>query len=204
MSRVPRRESPLTEFHATPPAGSERSEAGCEIRELAFLGHINLRGDPADARFLRAVEGVVGFGLPLQPNTLTENRETTAFWLGPNEWLLLTARDQETRIAQALRDALTGIFAAVSDVSSGQTVLTLRGSHARDLLGKGCSLDLHPRVFAPGRCAQTLLATAGVLLSRREESFEIVVRRSFADFLGRWLEDAAQEFGLKVIPPVSE
>ena len=29
---------------------------------------------------------------------------------------------------------------------------------------KGCSLDLHPRSFRPGQCAQTLLARGGIIL----------------------------------------
>jgi len=202
MSESPRRESPLAEFYATELGGSEPHEAGCELRERPFLGHLNLRGDPAEAAFIEAVKGVVGFGLPLQPNTTAGNRELTALWLGPDEWLLLTPRDHQARIGQALRTALGDTFAAVIDVSDGQTMITVRGAHARDLLGKGCSLDLHPRVFGSGRCAQTLLAKVGVLIRQRDDSpsFDVIVRRSFADYLARWLKDAGQEYGVKVIP----
>ena len=206
MSESPRRESPLAEFYATELGGNEPGEAGCELQERPFQGHLNLRGDPTDARFLEAVKGVVGFGLPLQPNTIAGNRELTAFWLGPNEWLLLTPRDEQTRIGDALRTALGDMFAAVTNVSDGQTMITVRGAHARDLLGKGCSLDLHPRVFGSGRCAQTLLAKAGVVIRPRDDSpsFDVIVRRSFADYLARWLKDAGQEYGVKVVAPPAD
>ncbi|HLE19495.1 MAG TPA: sarcosine oxidase subunit gamma family protein [Vicinamibacteria bacterium] len=206
MSESPRRESPLAEFYATELGGREPGEAGCELQERPFLGHLNLRGDPADAAFLEAVKGVVGFGLPLQPNTIAGNPELIALWLGPNEWLLLTPRDQQARIGDALRTALGDMFAAVTDVSDGQTMITVRGAHARDVLGKGCSLDLHPRVFGAGRCAQTLLARAGVVIRQRDDSpsFDVIVRRSFADYLARWLKDAAREYGVRVIPPPAD
>jgi sarcosine oxidase subunit gamma len=61
----------------------------------------------------------------------------------------------------------------------------------RDLLAAGCSLDLHPRAFAPDRCAQTLLARAQVILEQRgEDAFRLHVRGSFAVYLASWLIDA--------------
>ena len=166
-----------------------------------FLGHLNLRGDPADQALLAAVEGVLGFGLPLEPNTVAEAGELAALWLGPDEWLVLTPPGQEAGLAGALRDALGDVFAAVTDVTGGQTVINLRGASVRDVLAKGCTLDLHPRAFGPGRCAQTLVAKAMVTVRQVDESpsFDLIVRRSFADYLAQWLEDAAQEYGLAVI-----
>jgi sarcosine oxidase subunit gamma len=92
----------------------------------------------------------------------------------------------------------------VTDVSSGQTVIAIDGEYARDLLAKGCTLDLHPRVFGPGACAQTLLAKAPVLICQRRDAtrFELIVRRSFADYLWRWLEEAAKEFGMAIVASV--
>ena len=51
-----------------------------------------------------------------------------------------------------------------------------------------------------GQCAQSHLAKAPILLRRldRRSSFEIIVRRSFADYFWLWLEDAAAEYSLAV------
>jgi sarcosine oxidase, subunit gamma len=121
-------------------------------------------------------------------------------WLGPDEWLLVTPEGRCAAIEAALRTALVGVRSAVTDISGGQTVVALRGGAVRDLLAKGCPLDLHPRVFAAGQCAQSHLAKAPVLIRQLdgEPSFEIVVRRSYADYLWLWLEDAAAEYGLAV------
>jgi sarcosine oxidase subunit gamma len=63
------------------------------------------------------------------------------------------------------------------------------------LLAHGCALDLRPRVFGPGRCAQTLLARAGVVLMARDgDEFLVFVRSSFAGYLAAWLLDAAAEY----------
>ena len=195
-----RRDSPLIQFLATPRTSLQSPTAGVELIDRAFLGHLNLRGDPTDQGFLNASEGVLGFGLPLEPNTVAENGDLAALWLGPDEWLVLTPPDRQTGLAQDLRDALGDLHSAVTDVTGGQTVVNLRGTRVRDVLAKGCTLDLHPRAFAPGRCAQTLVAKAMVTVRQLDDSpsFDLIVRRSFADYLAHWLEDAAQEYGLAV------
>ena len=84
--------------------------------------------------------------------------------------------------------------ATVTDVSAQRTTLRLTGSRARDLLAKGCSLDLHPRVFGSG-CAQTMLARSQVVLvARADGGFRVLVRSTFALYLAEWLLDAASEY----------
>ncbi len=197
MSETAYRESPLVQCRVIDRGMNENP--GVVLSERPFLGHLNLRGNPADESFLEAVKKVLGLALPQEPNTVEQGEELTVFWLGPNEWLIVTPPDHQETLLRSLREALSEIFTAVTDVSGGQTVITLSGPHARDVLAKGCTLDLHPRVFAPGRCAQTLISKSGALLRQRDDaSFEIIVRRSFADYLWHWLEDAAGEYGLKI------
>ena len=63
------------------------------------------------------------------------------------------------------------------------------------MLAKGCSLDLHPRSFQPGMCAQTLLAKTAVILWQTDDAptLKVFVRASFAAHLARWLADASVE-----------
>ncbi|MER5647671.1 sarcosine oxidase subunit gamma family protein [Streptosporangium sp. NPDC002524] len=115
-------------------------------------------------------------------------------WLGPDEWLVV-GPPGDTGLEDRLRAAAGTGHAAVTDVSAQRTVLLVTGPKARDLLSHGCALDLHPRAFGPGRCAQTMLARAQVLLAAREDGgFHIFVRSSFAEYLAAWLLDAAGEY----------
>lgn len=192
MSESIRQESPLVRF-GLPAQGAALSsaQAGVGATERPFMGHLNLRGNPDDPAFREAVQGVLGLELPLAPNTVTEHGERVAYWLGPDEWLLVTPGEREHDLAQALRAALADQFAAVTVVSGGQTVIVLEGERAREVLARGCTLDLHPRVFGPGRCAQSLLGKTPILIRQVNEKprFELVVRRSFADYLWLWLLD---------------
>jgi sarcosine oxidase subunit gamma len=166
------------------------------LRERPFLGYLNLRGNPKDEAFREAVGKVLGLALPLEPNTTAGHHELAAFWLAPNEWMLVTPTDAQGELARSLEQALEGQHVAVTDVSGSQCAIAISGPRARDLLAKGCGLDLHPRAFAPGQCAQSLVAKAGVLICHWDEppSFELFVRRSFSEYLWNWLQAAARSF----------
>jgi sarcosine oxidase subunit gamma len=194
------RESPLARFRLGARATHTPGRAGVIVRERPFLGHINLRGSAMHPRFVGAVSDVLGDGLPLVANTVTDVQGITMYWLGPDEWLIVTPSERRAAIEGELRKVLAGLRVAVTDVSGGQTVLRLHGPHVRDVLAKGCPIDLHPRAFSIGQCAQSHLAKAPVLIGQIENQpyFELIFRRSFADYLWTWLEGAAAEYGLEV------
>lgn len=56
------------------------------------------------------------------------------------------------------------------DVSHNYSCLLLTGPRVRDLLAKGCPLDLHPRVFGQRDCTQSTLAKSRVLLRALNDS----------------------------------
>ena len=200
MSDPMRQQSPLVERITDERRSESVTEPGVTLRERPFLGYINLRGDHGDEAFGKAVRGVIDLDLPAQPNTFVENERFAAIWLGPNEWYVVARPGEESATVEALEQALTGQHCAINDLSSGLTTINLSGARVRDLLYKGCTLDLHPRSFGEGRCAQTLVAKAGAVLVYRGEqpSIDLIVRRSFADYLFLWIEDAAHEYGLAV------
>ena len=201
------RQSPLDHLHLDARATAAPGEAGVIVRERKFTAKVILRGDIADEAFAKAAKRALGFVPPAQPNTVDGKRDRYALWLGPDEWLVVGAPDSQDKLVTALREALAGMTAAVTDVSEGRTVLRLTGPAARDLLAKGCGLDLHPRTFRAGCCAQSRLAKALIVLHQIDEapSYDVYIERSFADYLWHWLEDAAEEFGLAVTaePPAA-
>jgi sarcosine oxidase subunit gamma len=179
-------------------AGEALSGAGITLSERPFRAMVNLRGDAADTGLRNAAQAAAGVELPLEPNTTRRSGQVTALWLGPDEWLIAAPAGEERVLVPALRASLGDRHAAVVDLTESRTVIAVSGAHARDLLAKGCTLDLHPRAFPVGACAQTGLARAGVLLHLLDETptFEITILRSFADYMWVWLADAAQEYGV--------
>lgn len=178
-----------------------------QMREIPFRTHLNLRGDPNDSQFVNCASSLLGVKLPLAPNSVTENSEWRVCWLGPDEWLLLGLTGQD--VLAEFRNQFLRFHSAVVELSGGQTIIRIGGHAWRDVLASACPLDLHPRAFKPRQCAQTVFAHTNVLLiSVSDEggceviAVDLVVRRSFADHLGRWLIDAATECGFEFGLPI--
>ena len=206
MSEPAAQESPLAAALTTSsPHGASAGEASVLV-ESAFAGYLNLRGDPGDRAFLKAASDVLGFGLPEEPNTVAAAAQptqarVTACWLGPDEWLVITP--PETGLLTALIQGTANRHVAVTDLTGGYTTIQISGPRVRDLLAKGTTLDLHPRSFGAGQCAQTNVGKTSVLLIPAvndvdAQSFRLVVRRSFADYLFHWIQHSSTEYGLRI------
>lgn len=168
------------------------------IAEEPFITMVELRVDPSGPG-AKAAAGLLGVELPTTPSTYTKSADTTVIWLGPDEWLVtgtaLTGPELEAR----LRETLSSHGGTAVDVSGQRTTLRLRGSHSRDVLGKGTPIDLHPSIFGGGAAVQTTLGRTGVILLAVDgggADYRILVRSSFARYLADWLLDAAQEYTL--------
>lgn len=169
---------------------------GAVMVEHPHLGKITLRGDAADPAFPDAVKTAVGVALPGMANTASATGRNTVLWLGPDEWLIVSPPGSQGAVEAALHKALGGQHVSVVDTTDARTTIRLHGVHARDILAKGCPLDLHPRAFGPGQCAQTIVAKADVLIHQLDDAptYDIYVLCSFAPYLWDWLVDAAKEF----------
>jgi sarcosine oxidase subunit gamma len=171
-------------------------ELPARVRELPFLAQIDLRADATDAGLMARLTEAIGARPPTEPNIAVVSDDGTrhVLWLGPDEWLILGEPDTAPDLERAIRAAIGAGRGAVIDVSANRTTLSVSGPRARELLAFGCSLDLDERRFKPGRCAQTLLARANVIIvpvgPAVEPAFRVLVRPSFAAYLAAWLVDA--------------
>lgn len=163
------------------------------LREQPFRDLVNVRGELSDPAFVAAFERTVGCRPPAAPNTVTHSANYDVLWLGPDEWLVRSSAPVRAGVLEAkLAPELGECYAAAVDVGSGYTVVEIEGTRVREVLSRGCPLDLHPALFKPGQCAQSLYFKASiVLIPIAADRFELVIRRSFADYFCRIMLDAA-------------
>lgn len=210
MSNNSQQELPLSYFHSV---SSHRGQAqnnemfngeveyALVIKESSVCAFLSLRGDPSDAGFCAAVKDVLDLKLSTR-GYYHCNSESSIYWLGPDEWLLVSKIDASVLEAR-LRKVMSGHISIV-DVSGGQTLVNLRGAPMAidSVLRKSCIYDFAgwPNAGSgKGRCAQTTFAKASALVSSRTDgSFDLIIRRSFADYIALWLLDAGCEFGLRI------
>ena len=191
MSDLFQQESPLVRIDLAEPRGNAP-----RIEEKSFLGYLNLRARNNNTGFLAATLKVLGCEPPTSANTVIDSGDYRIYWLGPDEWLVVTPAARQEQVKADLLATLGGVFCSVVDNSSGLTMLHIIGDNAAALLATDCPFDLHPQEFKTGQCAQTRLAKAGMTISPLTDGagFEIIIRRSFADYLVLWLQDAAIAF----------
>lgn len=174
--------------------------AGVTLAEQAHRGKLILRGNGGDRSFARAVQTALGVAPPTEPNRVAVGGEASLLWMRPTEWMALLPAGTEDEAAARLGTALADQSAAVVDVSDQFALLRLAGAKARVVMAKGCAIDLHPRVFGPGCAAQSHIGRIAVLFHQTDETptYEILARRSLADYLWTYLADAGLEFGVRV------
>ena len=115
--------------------------------------------------------------------------------MAPDEWYVLMPRDKAAGFEVAFREAMSGLHYSIVDVSGGQTVLSLSGQGAREVLMKGAAVDVHDSAFPVGKVVGTAIAkSSGMIVRTGDDSYELLIRRSFANYLWDWLSDACQEF----------
>jgi sarcosine oxidase subunit gamma len=128
------------------------------------------------------------------PNRVVATAAGECFWLGPEEWLVVGAPASRASTLDSLERAVGTDGGAVVDLSASRVIIELRGPSAREVLASCCALDLHPRAFGPGQCAQTLVGKAPVLLAQTDgtPSYRLFVRPSLASYVVGWLVDGMQ------------
>lgn len=185
-------ESPLTDLINSKKNILSDKKTEFVISDHPELGQVNVRGDIKDGLFIDNMREILGHELPTDPNTVTVGERFIILCLGENEWLIITPENEERELIATLRNKMDGILTSFTDVSSSQCIIRVTGSHVRNVFAKGCSLDLHSRSFDVSKCAQSLIASVGVIIRQIDStpSFELIVRRSFAEYLVNWLYDA--------------
>jgi sarcosine oxidase subunit gamma len=155
---------------------ASRTGGRVRLEHEPFLAQVSLRLDPSLAA--RAT-----MPLPLEPNTARDDGMRAALWLGPDEWLVLGPAHSAGELVAELGAALEGEHRSIVDVSANRVSIVLGGPDRLEVLASGCSLDLHPRSWRAGMCAQTMFAKAQVLLQERGDTTRVLVRPSFAGYV---------------------
>ena len=202
---TPARHDPLEAFTDRFRDATTATGGAVLLESIPFGTQVDLRADPADQPLLGRLAAALGIGLPDRPNTVgsAPGGVRRALWLGPDEWLIVDADGTAEPILATLLGAFEGAPGAAVDVSANRTMLRLAGPAAREILETGCSIDLHSRAFAPGRCAQTTIARTSAILVEVEPGddagggpdYRLLVRPSFAGYLASWLLDAVDGLG---------
>ena len=171
------------------------SKPGLVFSEMVHLGKLNLRASKSAST---QVKSVIGCAFPTAANRFSSAGQRHVVWLGPDEFLIICEEGKDEKLASTLENTLNTQQCAVTNITDALAAFHLKGAAVRQVLAKGCAIDLHPGSFKSGDAAQTLLSHAAVtMLAVADNELIVICRTSFAPYLHDWLLDAALEYGVK-------
>lgn len=138
----------------------------------------------------------VELAFPRRPNRFAASGFNTVMWAGPDDWLVI-AEKAGTELLGSLDRAFAGHNAAIVETSGNRSRFGLAGPGAKEMMARACALDFDAPHFEAGHCSGTLVARAQAYVLQRsaDPSYEVIVRRSYAQYLREWFGAA----GCKIV-----
>ena len=128
---------------------------------------------------------------------VNSNKDTRILWSGPSNWLLVSTKKDILNSVQKICDNKNF---AVTDLSHSRAIIELKGSNSKEVLKKGCPINLNE--FKVNNCANSVFHGITItidMVSNDPETFRIFALRSFGESLYHSITDACLEDGYQGI-----
>ena len=167
-----------------------------EIKEVKPIMKLIIRGKTKN--FITAIGKNLNMVLPTEANTSTSTGQLTAFWLSPDEWMLISNEivSENNNTYQVEDELIKNIsktkLGAITDVSDQFVMLHIKGNKVFDLFATGSPFNFNGFKNKKGSVVQTILSHIDVIIHLTEiNEVNLFVRRSFSQHLHSWMTDSA-------------
>ncbi|MGY4298713.1 sarcosine oxidase subunit gamma [Bradyrhizobium sp. i1.4.4] len=172
-------------------AHAPRNVQAASLDILPDAAKFAFRGRPSA---VEAAGNAFGVELPQSACRFNVRNNRSAFWLGPDEWLIIASGEQSAKLFASVQRGLAGHSSSLVDVSHRSDAFAISGTRSDYVVNHGCPLDLSIAQFPVGMCTRTIVGKAAVILSRpKPDTFHLDVWRSFAPYVWQLLDDARSE-----------
>ncbi len=131
--------------------------------------------------------------LPLESPKATMNKETRVLWNAPRTWLIISSKKN---IVSSIKDKCDNENFAVTDISHSRAVIQIKGLQAKEVLKKGCPININE--IQVNNCAGTVFNGITIVVdcvNNNPDTFNLLALRSFGETFYHHVTDAALEFG---------
>ena len=129
--------------------------------------------------------------------SVSSNNDTRILWCGPKNWFLISTNKE---LLKDIHQAFKKSDFAVTDLSHSRAVIELEGSNSKEVLKKGCPINIDD--FKKNYCFNSTFNGISIsvdFLNDNPEKIRILALRSFGESLYHSLTDSCLEFGYKGI-----
>jgi len=125
------------------------------------------------------------------------NANTRILWNGPNNWLLVSKKNE---LLKEILEKFDEANFAVTNLSHSRAIIELEGENAKEVLKKGCPYNFNE--LTKNNSLNSVYNGMSVtidMLSDKPDKVRIFTLRSFGESLYHSITDACLEFGYKSI-----
>ena len=160
-----------------------------EVKELTIIQVVQYKRAKVQLSNIQ----IDGLEFSLQNSKVSSNKETRILWSAPNTWLVISRKEN---IVEIIKEKCKSENFAVTDISHSRAVIQIKGLQAKEILKKGCPLNLNE--FEKNNCAGTVFHGINIVVDfvdNNPDTFNLLTLRSFGESFYHHITDAALEFG---------
>ena len=130
---------------------------------------------------------------PLNNLKVSANKQTRILWNSPRTWLVISFKEN---IINTIKEKCDDENFAITDISHSRAVIQIKGLQAREVLKKGCPINLNN--FEKNTSAGSVFHGIAIiidLIDNNPDTFNLLTLRSFGESFYHHITDACLEFG---------
>ena len=160
-----------------------------EVKNLAIIQIVQYKRSKIQLGTIQ----IEGLGFPIENSKVETNKETRILWSAPRTWFIISKKEN---IINNIKEKCTDENFAITDISHSRAVIQIKGLQAREILKKGCPLNINE--FKTNNCAGTVFHGISIvvdLIDNNPDTFNLLTLRSFGESFYHHITDAALESG---------
>ena len=160
-----------------------------EVKNLAIIHLVQYKKSKIQPNTIK----LENLELPLDNPKVTANKETRILWSAPRTWLIISSKKN---IISNIKNKCDRENFAVTDISHSRAVIQIKGSQAKEVLKKGCPININE--IQVNNCAGTVFNGITIVVdfvNNNTDTFNLLALRSFGETFYHHITDAALEFG---------
>ncbi len=160
-----------------------------EVKNLTIVQVVQYKKVKIELKSIK----IDGLEFPTKNSMVTANKETRILWNAPKTWLIISTKEG---IIKTIKENCNTENFAITDISHSRAVIQIKGLHTREVLKKGCPLNINE--FKQNNCAGTVFHGITIVvdcIDNKPDTFNLLTLRSFGESFYHHVTDAALEFG---------
>ena len=164
-----------------------------ENRDLLIVQIVQYKNSSTSIESLK----IDNLNLKNEPLNVSSNNNTRILWNGPNNWLLVSNKNE---LLKEISEKFDEVNFAITNLSHSRAIIELDGENAKEVLKKGCPYDFNE--LNNNNCINSTFNGMSVtidILNYKPNKIRIFTLRSYGESLYHSITDSCLEFGYKSI-----